>query len=93
MDGKFHAEMQMLEYMLDSKILPERGYIGVSKPCCTFCQSHLNGAGILFWAGHGLRGENPNSRVKPPYTSYQDPSLIAEFKKAVREVPFYGLHG
>jgi OTT_1508-like deaminase len=91
--GKFHAEMQLLEYMLDHKILPERGYIGVSKPCCTFCQGNLNAAGIHFWNGHGLRGEDPNTRVQAPYTSYKNPVEIEAFKLAVKKVAFYGLHG
>ena len=71
MNGKFHAEMQLLEYMLDNKVLPERGFIGVSKPCCTFCQTNLNAAGLHFWTGHGLRGEKPNNKVEAPYTSYK----------------------
>lgn len=93
MKGKFHAEMQLLEYMLDNKILPERGFIGVSKPCCTFCQTNLNAAGLHFWTGHGLRGEDPNDKVEAPYTSYKDPTTVAAFKLAVEKVPFYGLHG
>ena len=93
MGGKFHAEMQLLEYMLDNNILPERGFVGVSKPCCSFCQANLNAAGIHFWNGHGLRGENPNDRVVPPYTSYKDPTKIDSFKSSVSKVPFYGLHG
>lgn len=93
MDGKFHAEMQLLEYMLDNEILPERGFMGVSKPCCTYCQARLMAAGIHFWTGHNLRGEDPNTRVEAPYDSYKDPAKIEAFKSAVSQVRFYGLHG
>jgi hypothetical protein len=93
MGGKFHAEMQLLEYMLDNEIMPERGYMGVSKPCCQFCGGNLAAAGIAFWTGHGIRGNDPNPSVNELYDSYKNPMKIAAFQKAVRQVPFYGVHG
>ena len=92
-EGKFHAEMQLLEYMLDNNILPERGYMGVSKPCCNFCRAQLVSAGLFFWNEHGLRGGNPNDSVEAPYTSYKDPEKLMRFKSAMDQLPFYGLHG
>lgn len=89
-NGKFHAEMQMLEFMLDERLLPDRGYMGVSKPCCTFCQRRLDPAGIKFWSGHGLRGEDPVTRVPPLYKTFDTALALQNFRAAVIQVPMYG---
>ena len=89
--GKYHAEMQMMEYMFDHDLLTDRGYIGVSKPCCTFCRLRLDPAGLRYWNGHAVRGEDPMGRVDPFYTTFDTAERLGAFRRAVERVPFYGL--
>ena len=88
--GKFHAEMQLLEFMLDERILPDRGYIGVSKPCCNFCRIRLDPAGVHYWHGHTIRGADPVDDVLPLYTTFARADVLADFKDRVQNVRFYG---
>jgi hypothetical protein len=88
--GKFHAEMQLLEFMIDEHILPDRGYMGVSKPCCNFCQERLNAVGVQFWTGHMIRGNDPVPSVGELYRTFNSAQEQQRFRDAVRLVPFYG---
>lgn len=88
--GKFHAEMQLLDFMIEEGIVPERGYMGVSKPCCQYCKNWLLQAGIKFWNEHGVKGGDPNDQVQPPYALYKIADM-QEYKKKVKQVRFYGL--
>jgi hypothetical protein len=60
---KFHAEMQLLCRMLDRDIVPDSAYVGVSKPCCQFCEKRLALAGLKFANNHTVRGDDPNDRL------------------------------
>jgi OTT_1508-like deaminase len=90
--GKFHAEMQLLDYMFDNRILPERGYMGVSKPCCTYCVQHLGACGIFCWNKHDIKGADPNAKVSHSYSSYREPRAQEDFRKALINMRNYGLH-
>ncbi|MGI6855191.1 nucleic acid/nucleotide deaminase domain-containing protein [Mesorhizobium sp. 1B3] len=50
--NNYHAEMQLLQFMLDHKLKAHRRYIGVSKPCCPECAAVLKRARISFSEGH-----------------------------------------
>ena len=89
--GKYHAEMQLMEYMFDHQMLCDRGYMGVSKPCCTFCQRRLDPAGINFWNRHGVRGNDPLAAVDGFYTTFATAERLDEFRQALMRVQNYGL--
>jgi hypothetical protein len=50
--NNYHAEMQILQFMLDYKLKTSRRFIGVSKPCCPECAAILKVARISFTEGH-----------------------------------------
>jgi hypothetical protein len=68
-DGSYHAEMQLLSYLLKNPgLLPDPPYFGVSKPCCQFCRGRLDAAGIGYALGHQIRTpdkDDPNTRHYP----------------------------
>jgi hypothetical protein len=89
--GKYHAEMQLMEYMFDHQLLCDRGYMGVSKPCCNFCQTRLDPAGIKFWNRHNVRGNDPLASVDGSYTTFATAERLGDFRRALQGVQFYGL--
>lgn len=58
--SSYHAEMQLLSYIIENKYLPDPRYFGVSKPCCQFCGARLNEVGIAYALWHKTKGNDPN---------------------------------
>ncbi|HET7231563.1 MAG TPA: hypothetical protein VFJ16_16255 [Longimicrobium sp.] len=85
-NGRFHAEMQMLDYMISNSIYPIRRYIGVSKPCCSYCAALLGPAGLRFWTEHPARGPNPatDGTVPTQYACYRHAGTVQAFREALQ---------
>lgn len=50
--NNYHAEMQIIQFMLEHHIVPARRYMGVSKPCCVECTTILKAADFAFAESH-----------------------------------------
>lgn len=85
-NGRFHAEMQLLDYIISNSIYPIRNYIGVSKPCCSYCAALLGPAGLQFWTTHAARGPNPadDGTVPAQYGHYRHAGAVQAFREALQ---------
>ncbi|HEY0064981.1 MAG TPA: hypothetical protein VGC21_22875 [Telluria sp.] len=85
-DGKFHAEMQLLEYFVANDVYPQAAYVGVSKPCCAHCASSLERAGLQFWTRHAARGPDFFNAEQSDYPHFKDAAKLAAYKAKIEEI-------
>jgi len=93
--NNYHAEMQILQFMLDYGMKAKRRYIGVSKPCCPECAAVLIKARITFAEGHTKNAHGVRNVQQAGFTHPHFASNLADrigtgtlSKKGFHEAPF-----
>lgn len=86
--NNYHAEMQLLQFMLDYHVRPARRYIGVSKPCCPECTAILRAAKFNFTGSHDRNAHavrNAEEAFTHPHLRIDE--LAGEFARGARGLP------
>jgi OTT_1508-like deaminase len=86
--NNYHAEMQLLQFMLDYHVRPTRRYIGVSKPCCPECTAILQDARFQFAESHTLNAHvvgNAERLFTHPHLRLDE--LATEFARGAQSFP------